>query len=79
MASLTSDKAEEYFSNIDRHRIPFIYDNDENDNENIFMEFNGKAIDQRKEWLITHMDNCEHIYIPKKRNLFHTLNSSNWN
>lgn len=62
LASLTSAEAKVCFSNIDRYRIPFKYNNDDDkdDNANIVMAFGKrqKDVDQRKEFLTTHMNNC---------------------
>ncbi len=43
---------------MDRHRVLFKYSGTEDD-ENIIMAFAKKAVDQRKEWLTHHMDECK--------------------
>lgn len=58
LGTSTSKEAKEYFMNMERHRITFQYDGNADD-ENILMAFSKKAIDQRKEWLTLHMDECK--------------------
>lgn len=58
LGTSTSKEAKEYFSNMDRHRVLFKYSGTEDD-ENIIMAFAKKAVDQRKEWLTHHMDECK--------------------
>ncbi|XP_037024697.1 DNA topoisomerase 2 [Bradysia coprophila] len=58
LGTSTSKEAKEYFSNMDRHRVLFKYGGTEDD-ENIIMAFAKKAVDQRKEWLTHHMDECK--------------------
>lgn len=43
---------------MDRHRILFKYDGTQDD-ESIVMAFAKKAIEQRKEWLTSHMEDCK--------------------
>lgn len=43
---------------MDRHRILFKYDGTQDD-ESIVMAFAKKAVDQRKEWLTSHMEECK--------------------
>lgn len=57
LGTSTSKEAKEYFQDMARHRIVFQYDGSKDD-DNILMAFSKKAIDQRKEWLIKHMDDC---------------------
>ncbi|XP_055299060.1 DNA topoisomerase 2 isoform X3 [Sitodiplosis mosellana] len=58
LGTSTATEAKEYFTNMDRHRILFKYDGTQDD-ENIVMAFAKKAVDQRKEWLTAHMDDCK--------------------
>lgn len=58
LGTSTSAEAKEYFSNMERHRILFKYDGAKDD-ESIVMAFAKKAVDQRKEWLTNHMDDCK--------------------
>lgn len=58
LGTSTASEAKEYFSNMDRHRILFKYDGTQDD-ENIVMAFAKKAVDQRKEWLTHHMEDCK--------------------
>ena len=44
-------EAQEYFSNIDRHRIEFVWSDDARDNDSIELAFNKKRADDRKTWL----------------------------
>lgn len=59
LGTSTSKEAKEYFQNMDRHRILFTYGN-ETDDESILMAFSKKCVDQRKEWLTKHMEECKH-------------------
>lgn len=59
LGTSTSKEAKEYFQNMDRHRILFKYGS-EADDEAILMAFSKKCIDQRKEWLTKHMEECKH-------------------
>lgn len=59
LGTSTSKEAKEYFQNMDRHRILFTYGN-ESDDDAIMMAFSKKCIDQRKEWLTKHMEECKH-------------------
>ena len=51
LGTSTSKEAQEYFSNIDKHRIDFDYTNDIDD-ESIDMAFNKKKTEERKNWLM---------------------------
>ncbi|KAK2587990.1 hypothetical protein KPH14_004067 [Odynerus spinipes] len=55
LGTSTAKEAKEYFENMARHRIKFRYDGDQDD-QNIIMAFSKKCVDQRKEWLVNHMD-----------------------
>lgn len=59
LGTSTSKEAKEYFQNMDRHRILFTYGN-EVDDDAILMAFSKKCVDQRKEWLTKHMEECKH-------------------
>lgn len=59
LGTSTSKEAKEYFQNMDRHRILFKYGN-ETDDDAILMAFSKKCVDQRKEWLTKHMEECKH-------------------
>ncbi|CAG9332775.1 unnamed protein product [Blepharisma stoltei] len=51
LGTSTNKEAREYFENIQRHRIEFLYDNEEHDGDSIDMAFNKKRADDRKRWL----------------------------
>ncbi|XP_011866622.1 PREDICTED: DNA topoisomerase 2 isoform X2 [Vollenhovia emeryi] len=55
LGTSTAKEAKEYFENMARHRIRFQY-NGEQDDENIIMAFSKKCVDQRKDWLMNHMN-----------------------
>ncbi|XP_076766901.1 DNA topoisomerase 2-like [Xylocopa sonorina] len=55
LGTSTAKEAKEYFENMARHRIRFRYEGD-NDDQNIVMAFSKKCVDQRKDWLMNHMD-----------------------
>ncbi|XP_043801173.1 DNA topoisomerase 2 isoform X1 [Apis laboriosa] len=55
LGTSTAKEAKEYFENMTRHRIRFRYDGDQDD-QNIIMAFSKKCVDQRKDWLMNHMD-----------------------
>lgn len=59
LGTSTSKEAKEYFQNMDRHRILFTYGN-ETDDDAILMAFSKKCVDQRKDWLTKHMEECKH-------------------
>ncbi|XP_072312165.1 DNA topoisomerase 2-alpha [Eucyclogobius newberryi] len=54
LGTSTSQEAKEYFSDMQRHRIPFKYSGPEDD-EAITLAFSKKKIDERKEWLTKFM------------------------
>ncbi len=56
LGTSTSKEAQEYFSNIERHRINFDY-NDDKDDESIDMAFNKKKAEERKNWLMKYDPN----------------------
>lgn len=58
LGTSTSAEAKEYFQDMDRHKIKFLYNGQDDDN-NIEMAFSKKCIDQRKAWLTNHMDECK--------------------
>ena len=51
LGTSTGREAQEYFSNIERHKIDFEYKNDEDD-ECINLAFNKKKAEDRKNWLM---------------------------
>ena len=51
LGTSSNKEAQEYFSNIQRHRIDFEYKN-EKDDESIDMAFNKKKTEERKNWLM---------------------------
>ncbi|OMJ76839.1 hypothetical protein SteCoe_23685 [Stentor coeruleus] len=51
LGTSTSKEAQEYFSNLDRHRIEFIWRDDVLDEDAIDLAFNKKRADDRKQWL----------------------------
>ncbi|XP_032667667.1 DNA topoisomerase 2 isoform X2 [Odontomachus brunneus] len=55
LGTSTAKEAKEYFENMARHRIRFRYDG-EQDDQNIIMAFSKKCVDQRKDWLMNHMN-----------------------
>ncbi|XP_074519536.1 DNA topoisomerase 2-alpha [Halichoeres trimaculatus] len=56
LGTSTSQEAKEYFSDMQRHRIPFKYSGPEDD-EAITLAFSKKKVDERKEWLTAFMMN----------------------
>ncbi|XP_035528149.1 DNA topoisomerase 2-alpha isoform X2 [Morone saxatilis] len=56
LGTSTSQEAKEYFSDMQRHRIPFKYAGPEDD-EAITLAFSKKKVEERKEWLTTFMVN----------------------
>eukprot|EP00095_Tigriopus_kingsejongensis_P003419 maker-scaffold1323_size47899-snap-gene-0.11 protein:Tk03419 transcript:maker-scaffold1323_size47899-snap-gene-0.11-mRNA-1 annotation:"hypothetical protein DAPPUDRAFT_329527" len=58
LGTSTSKEAKEYFSDMKRHQILFKHESDQDDHA-INMAFSKKAIDQRKEWLTTWMEECK--------------------
>lgn len=59
LGTSTSKEAKEYFQNMDRHRILFTF-KDDNDDEAIRMAFSKQCVQQRKDWLTKHMEECKH-------------------
>ncbi|XP_050072339.1 DNA topoisomerase 2 [Anopheles maculipalpis] len=59
LGTSTSKEAKEYFQNMERHRILFQYESTVDD-EAILLAFSKKAIEQRKDWLTAHMEECRH-------------------
>lgn len=55
LGTSTAKEAKEYFENMTRHRIRFRYEGDQDD-QNIIMAFSKKCVDQRKDWLMNHMN-----------------------
>lgn len=58
LGTSTAAEAKEYFSDMERHRILFKY-NGSQDDDSIVMAFAKKSVDQRKEWLANHMEECK--------------------
>ncbi|XP_023805347.1 DNA topoisomerase 2-alpha [Oryzias latipes] len=56
LGTSTSQEAKEYFSDMERHRIPFKYSGPEDD-EAISLAFSKKKVEERKEWLTNFMVN----------------------
>uniref|UniRef100_H3D5N4 DNA topoisomerase 2 n=1 Tax=Tetraodon nigroviridis TaxID=99883 RepID=H3D5N4_TETNG len=56
LGTSTSQEAKEYFSDMQRHRIPFKYAGPEDD-EAITLAFSKKKVEERKEWLTKFMIN----------------------
>ncbi|KAI6196197.1 DNA topoisomerase 2 [Aphelenchoides besseyi] len=50
LGTSTSKEAKEYFSDMNRHRIPFKYNGQECDNS-VILAFSKKKIEERKQWL----------------------------
>merc|ERR1712223_458498 len=55
LGTSTSNEAKEYFSDMVRHRIKFLY-NSETDGHSINLAFSKKMIEERKAWLTTWME-----------------------
>ncbi|XP_078324208.1 DNA topoisomerase 2-alpha-like isoform X3 [Crassostrea virginica] len=55
LGTSTSKEAKEYFSDMDRHKIPFKYTGAEDDAA-INLAFSKKKIEERKEWLTSWME-----------------------
>ncbi|XP_067685534.1 DNA topoisomerase 2-alpha-like isoform X1 [Haliotis asinina] len=55
LGTSTSKEAKEYFSDMERHRIPFKYVGSEDD-ASINLAFSKKKIEERKEWLTNWME-----------------------
>merc|ERR1719228_2283743 len=55
LGTSTSKEAKEYFSDMIRHKIKFRYDG-RTDDDSITLAFSKKAVEQRKEWLTTWME-----------------------
>ncbi|XP_073346486.1 DNA topoisomerase 2-alpha [Pagrus major] len=56
LGTSTSQEAKEYFSDMQKHRIPFKYSGPEDD-EAITLAFSKKKVEERKEWLTNFMVN----------------------
>ncbi|XP_049916374.1 DNA topoisomerase 2-alpha isoform X1 [Epinephelus moara] len=56
LGTSTSQEAKEYFSDMQKHRIPFKYSGPEDD-EAITLAFSKKKVEERKEWLTNFMNN----------------------
>ncbi|XP_070782894.1 DNA topoisomerase 2-alpha isoform X1 [Enoplosus armatus] len=56
LGTSTSQEAKEYFSDMQKHRIPFKYSGPEDD-EAITLAFSKKKVEERKEWLTNFMIN----------------------
>ncbi|XP_048869800.1 DNA topoisomerase 2-alpha isoform X2 [Brienomyrus brachyistius] len=54
LGTSTSKEAKEYFSDMERHRIPFKYSGPADDDA-ITLAFSKKMVEQRKEWLTSFM------------------------
>ncbi|KAJ3662202.1 hypothetical protein Zmor_006558 [Zophobas morio] len=54
LGTSTSKEAKEYFSNMDRHRIRFRYQGQQDD-DHIVLAFSKKHVEHRKEWLTNFM------------------------
>lgn len=54
LGTSTSIEAKEYFMNMERHRIPFRY-NGQRDDDHIVLAFSKKHVEHRKEWLTNFM------------------------
>lgn len=58
LGTCTIKEVKEYFSKIESHRVMFKYSGPEDDH-NISKAFDENLIEQRREWLIHHMDECK--------------------
>jgi DNA topoisomerase-2 len=56
LGTSTSKEAQEYFSNLEKHKIDFEYENDQDD-DCINMAFNKKKAEDRKNWLMNYNPN----------------------
>ncbi|XP_074594047.1 DNA topoisomerase 2-alpha-like [Brevipalpus obovatus] len=55
LGTSTGNEAKEYFSDLERHRIVFKYQGDEDDHA-LILAFSKKMIEQRKDWLTNFME-----------------------
>ncbi len=55
LGTSTSAEAKEYFSDMNRHRIRFVYTGSEDDHF-VQLAFSKKCVEQRKDWLTNSMD-----------------------
>ncbi|KAB7496958.1 DNA topoisomerase 2 [Armadillidium nasatum] len=58
LGTSTSKEAKEYFQDMVRHRIKFKHEGNQDDHA-ITMAFSKKAVEQRKEWLTSWMEECK--------------------
>lgn len=58
LGTSTSKEAKEYFQDMEKHRILFKYEGS-SDDDNIVMAFAKKCVENRKDWLRNHMDECK--------------------
>lgn len=58
LGTSTSQEAKQYFSDMQRHRVVFNYDGNQDDFA-IELAFSKKHVDQRKEWLTSWMEECK--------------------
>lgn len=61
LGTSTDKEAQEYFQNLNRNRIYFVYENNEDD-EAIDLVFNKKKAEKRKEWLAHYDPNLVMAY-----------------
>eukprot|EP00943_MAST-04B_sp_MAST-4B-sp1_P009208 g9208.t1 len=58
LGTSTADEARTYFSNLDKHLVPFCYvDDGEADFERLDMAFRGHRAADRRDWLLGHLEN----------------------
>eukprot|EP00944_MAST-04C_sp_MAST-4C-sp1_P008622 g8622.t1 len=55
LGTSTADEAREYFSNLDKHLIPFSYEGD-HDFERLDMAFRSHRASDRRQWLLKHLE-----------------------
>ena len=56
LGTSTADEAREYFSNLNKHLIPFSYEGD-HDFERLDMAFRSHRASDRRQWLLKHLEN----------------------
>ena len=74
LGTSSNKEAQEYFANIQRHRIDFEY-KDEKDDESIDMAFNKKKTEERKNWLMNFDPNTPPLNLDVSKIKFRIINS----
>jgi len=79
LGTSTSQEAKSYFAEMNRHRILFRYQ-DEEDDQSIDMAFNKKRADDRKTWLTSYMEErkrCREINEPEPGSTLYSEDTTN--